>query len=367
MKVNYVYLAQQFENVDEYFEDLRELVKSGEFTLGPYVEKFERKFADYIGVKHCISTNTGTDALILCLKSLGIGAGDEVITVANTFYATAGAIVAAGAIPVFVDCDERMQLDERLIEAAITAKTKAILPVHWGGASPRMNEIMAVAKKHNLYVVEDACPAVGAHIDGKYAGTFGNVNAFSMHPLKPLNVWGDGGMIVTDDDKIADWLRLYRNHGLVDREHIAMWGINSRLQPVQAVVATRLLDIIEDDIQDKIDNVAYVDNALSAYPEFVKIPERPENHREVYQIYILRFKDRDGLLAHLRKNEIEACIHYPIPLHLQEPAKELGYKEGDFPEAERQANDILTLPIHRWLKREQLDFMIDKIKEYYGI
>jgi aminotransferase EvaB len=365
MNVKYAYLDKQFENVDEYFEDLRELVKSGEFTLGPYVEIFEKKFANYIGIKHCISVNTGTDALILCLKSLGIGAGDEVITVANTFYATVGAIVAAGAKPVFVDADERLSIDVSKIEAAITPKTRAIIPVHWAGVPCDINEVCELAKKHNLKVVEDACPSVGANVNGKSCGTFGDINAFSMHPLKPLNVWGDGGMIVTDNDELAEWLRKYRNHGMTDRNHIEFWGVNARLQPVQAVVATRLLDEIESDIQAKIENAKMLDEGLKKLSEFVICQERPENMREVYQIYIQRFKDRDNLVKFLIKNGIEAKVHYPVPLHLQPAAKDLGYKLGDFPNAERQANEVVTLPMHRFVSEEQIQYMLDKITEFY--
>ena len=207
MDVKYAYLDQQFAEVDEYFEDLRELVVSGEYTLGPYIEKFEKKFGDYIGIKHVISTNTGTDALILAFKAAGVKPMDEVITVTNTFYATVGAIVAVGAKPVFVDCDDRFQIDANLIDGAITEKTVAIAPVHWAGCPPDIETIVQIANKHNLTVIEDACPAVGAKVNGRFAGTFGKVNTFSMHPLKLLNVWGDGGMIVTDDDSIAKWLR----------------------------------------------------------------------------------------------------------------------------------------------------------------
>jgi dTDP-4-amino-4,6-dideoxygalactose transaminase len=215
MHVPYSYLNKQFGDVEEYFSDLRELVKTGEFTLGPFVESFEKKFASYIGVKHAIGTNTGTGALILSLKAVGVVPGDEVITVANTFIATVGAIVAVGATPVFIDCDDRFQMDANKIESSITPRTKAIIPVHWGGCSPDMVKIMQIANQYQLAVVEDACPSVGARVNGKAAGTFGKVNAFSMHPLKPLNVWGDGGIIVTNDDKAAEYLRLYRNHGLL--------------------------------------------------------------------------------------------------------------------------------------------------------
>ncbi|MBI3494111.1 MAG: DegT/DnrJ/EryC1/StrS family aminotransferase [Acidobacteria bacterium] len=232
MRVKYAYLDEQFANVEDYFADLRRLVASGEFTLGPYVDAFEQKFARYIGVKHAIGTNTGTDALILALKAVGVKPGDDVVTVPNSFIATTGAIIAAGARPVFVDSDDRYQIDVTKIEAALTPKTRAILPVYWAGCPPDIEAILKIAERHGVPVVEDACPAVGAQVNGRFAGTFGRASAFSMHPLKPLNVWGDGGIVVTNDDAAGTFLRLYRNHGLRDRDHIEIWGVNNRLQLV---------------------------------------------------------------------------------------------------------------------------------------
>ncbi len=365
MQVKYAYLGQQFAEVDEYFEDLRELVASGEFTLGPYVEKFERKFGDYIGVKHVISTNTGTDALILAFKASGVKPGDEVITVTNTFYATVGAIVAVGAKPVFVDCDDRFQIDANLIEAAITEKTTAIAPVHWAGCPPDIEHILQIANKHNLAVIEDACPAVGAKVNGKFAGTFGKVNAFSMHPLKPLNVWGDGGMITTDDDDVSEWLLKYRNHGMVDRNHITFWGVNCRLQPVQAIVGSRLLDTMEELVESRIRNARLLDKGLKSLEDFVVIPQRPESYREVFQLYQVCVQRREELISYLEERGIEPKVHYPIPLHLQEAAKELGHKLGDFPVSEKQADEILTLPAHQHVTPEQIEYTIKAIRSFY--
>ena len=365
MRVNYPYLHQQFAEVDDIFKDLRELVTTGEFTLGPYVENFEKKFGDYIGVKHVISTNTGTDALILALKAVGVKAGDEVITVANSFYASAGAIVAAGGTPVFVDCDKRMQIDVTKIESAITKNTKAILPVHWMGVPADMETILEIAKRSGLEVVEDACPAVGAEINGKRCGTFGKASGFSFHPLKPLNVWGDGGAIVTNDDKVANFLRLFRNHGMTDRDHIEMWGINSRIQPIQAVVASRVLDTVDHSNSVRIRNANLLDEGLRTIPQFIELPERPDKYKSVYQLYVIRAQNRDKLLTFLQKHEIECCIHYPIPLHLQKPALDLGYKRGDFPECEKQANEIITLPAHQYINKEQIKYTLELIHKFY--
>ncbi len=365
MKVKYSYLEDQFADTDEYFSDLKELVRSGEFTLGPYVERFEKKFAEFIGVKHVISTNTGTDALILALKAAGIKPQDEVITVPNTFVATVGAIVACGARPVFVDCDDRFQIDPAKIEKAITKRTRVILPVHWAGCPADILEIVAIADKHGLAVVEDACPAVGARVNGRAVGTFGKANAFSMHPLKPLNVWGDGGMIATNHDEVASFLKLYRNHGLSDRDHIDLWGVNSRLQPVQAVVAMRVLDSIEKLVEIRNRNARLLDTGLQGLEEFIRPPRRPKNYREAYQLYIACAKRRDELVNFFVANEVEAKIHYPIPLHLQKAAAGLGYKKGDFPVCEKQASEILTIPSHQFITEEQIHYMTSLMREFY--
>jgi len=367
MQVKYSYLDQQFADVEAYFQDLRQLVSTGEFTLGPFVEAFENKFAAYIGVKHAIGTNTGTGALILCLKAVGVRAGSEVITVANTFIASAGAIVAAGARPVFVDCDDRYQIDVTKIEAAISPNTAAIMPVHWAGCSPEMGKILEIADHHGIPVVEDACPAVGANIDGRSAGTFGQVNAFSMHPLKPLNVWGDGGIVVTNDDQAAEFLRLYQNHGLVDRDHVEIWGINERLQPIQAVVASRVLDTIEDLVQARIRNARLLDEGLKGLDSCIRPPHRPEGYREVYQLYLATATRRDELVKFLVTHGVEAKVHYPIPIHLQNAARDLGYRRGDFPVCERQAADIITLPAHQHITEEQIDYTVSTIREFYGV
>ncbi len=366
MQVKYAYLDEQFSDVEAYFQDLRALVASSEFTLGPYVEAFEKKFASYVGAKHAIGTNTGTGALILALKAAGVRPGDEVITVANTFIATVGAIVAAGARPVFVDCDARYQIDVDKIETAITPKTTAILPVHWAGCPPEMDRILEVADRRGLPVVEDACPAVGAKIGGRHAGTFGKLGAFSMHPLKPLNVWGDGGIVVTDDDEAARFLRLYRNHGLVDRDHIEIWGVNDRLQPFQAVVGNRVLDTVDGLVEARIRNARLLDEGLKGLEAHIRPPQRLAGYLEVYQLYLVSATCRDDLVKFLIGCGVEAKVHYPIPVHLQNAARELGYKRGDFPVCERQADEIVTLPAHQHISESQIAFVVSSIREFYA-
>ena len=365
MNVPYNYLPLQFSDCDEIFDEWRKLILSTEFTLGPFLENFENQFATFIGSKHVIGTNTGTDALILALKALGIGPGDEVISVPITFYATIGAIIAVGAKPVFVDIDDRYQIDVDLIPIAITSKTKAILPVHWGGAPPDMNAIMSIANDNGIKVIEDACMALGGSINTKQSGTFGHANAWSMHPLKPLNVMGDGGMVSTDDDELADWIRMYRNHGMIDRNHNSIWGVNMRLQPLQAIVASHILKTVDETVEVRNQNAQILDEGLSKLAPFVTVPPRPVGFRESYSLYMARFEKRDELLDYLTERGIEVKIHYPIPLHLQEAAKGLGYKQGDFPVSESYCEEILTLPAHQFITTEQIKFMLDQIEKFY--
>jgi dTDP-4-amino-4,6-dideoxygalactose transaminase len=366
MKVPYNYLPMQFSDVDGIFADWKKLIESTQFTLGSFVEKFEKEFAEFIGCRHVISTNTGTDALILALKAIGVGPGDEVISVPTTFFATTGAIVVVGARPVFVDIDDRYQIDVDHIQQAITPRTKAILPVHWGGASPDMTAIMKTAEDFGLKVVEDACMAPGGSIQGKHPGTFGHANAWSMHPLKPLNVMGDGGMVSTDDDTLAEWMRMYRNHGMIDRDHNAIWGVNMRLQPLQAVVANHVLKTVQETVEIRNRNAHILDEGLKEIADYIKVPPRPVGYRETFSLYMARFKKRDALMNYLIERGIEAKIHYPVPLHLQKAAEDRGYRRGDFPVAEKYAEEILTLPVHQYITENQIEYTLKQIKAFYS-
>ena len=366
IKVPYNYLPEEFSNNKKIFEEWKKLIKSSDFTLGRFMYNFENNFKKYIKAKYCFGTNNGTDALILSLKSLGIGIGDEVITVCNSFYATAGAIHAIGAKIVFVDCDDRFQININQIEQKITKKTKAIIPVHWGGASPDIKKIIKIAKKYKIYVVEDACMGIGALVDKKSPGTFGDVNAFSMHPLKSLNVMGDGGIVATNNYKIAKWIKKYRNHGMIDRDRIDMWGVNYRLQPLQAIVANENLKKIDKFIKIRNNNAKILDAHLSTlYPNII-LPPRESKNIETFSLYMILCEQRDKLKNFLIKNGIEVKIHYPIPLHLQKPAKKTGYKKGDFPIAEEQASKLLTLPVHQYLKLSQIMHIVKKLKQFYS-
>ena len=236
MKVRYSYLKQQFSNCNDLWSDLKKFVVTGDFTLGKELTKFEKSFARLIGTKYAVGVNSGTDAIKLSLKTLGVGFGDEVITAANTFVATVGAITEIGAKPIFVDCDDTFCMDTEELEKKITKKTRAIVPVHFTGYMTDMPKLLKIAKKYNLPIIEDACQSILASINNKNAGCWGDFGAFSLHPLKNINVWSDGGIITTNNKKFYKNLLLLRNHGLIDRDTVKICGYNSRLDTFQAVV-----------------------------------------------------------------------------------------------------------------------------------
>lgn len=367
MKVPYNYLPQEFKDVSEIINGWKELIKSSEYTLGPYIENWERKFAKYVKAKYCISTNNGTDALILSLKSLNLSSKDEVITVANTFYATVGAIVSVGAKPVLIDANDRFQMDHNRIEEAITPNTKAIIPVHWGGSYPDIVSICEIAKRYNITVIEDACMGIGGSINRKHPGTFGEIGAFSMHPLKSLNAIGDGGMLVTDNEELFQWMSKYRNHGMIDRDHIDFWGVNMRLQPLQSVVANIGLPKLENIIVKRNKNALILDNGLNNLKNFVKIPKRVPGNIETFALYMAIFSQRDELRKFLIMNDIEVKIHYPIPLHKQKAAKSTClFNPHKLKNVERQSETLLTIPVHQFLNDDHMHFILKKIYEFYG-
>ena len=365
MKVRYSYLPQQFQDCEDLWQDLRDFVPTGDFTLGKPLTKFENSFAELIGTKYAIGVNSGTDAIKIALKALGIGPGDEVITAANTFVATVGAICELGATPVFVDCDDTFCMNVDLVQNKISEKTKALLPVHFTGYMTDMRKIAKIADQYKLQVVEDACQSILGSIDDRNAGTWGYPAAFSLHPLKNINVWSDGGVIVTDDADLNNKLKLMRNHGLKDRDTVSIMGYNSRLDTIQAVVGNWILPQAKEISDKRISNANYLDNGLMKVNE-ISIPPRPKGYRLVYHLYIVFAKDRDGLLEFCIDRGIEAKIHYPIPIYLQPALKRFGYKKGDFPIADIHTSKIITFPCDQHLEQSQLDYIIETVAEYYG-
>ena len=366
MRIPFSYLGQQFADVDEYLEDIRALVGRSDFTLGAETTEFENRFAAYCGLPFAVGVSSGTDALIISLRLCGVRPGDEVITAANTFIATVGAIAAVGATPVLVDNEDGYTIDPAKIEAKITPRTKAIIPVHYTGNVADMPMIQDIADRHKLVVIEDAAQAIGASLDGKPVGSWGRTACFSVHPLKNINVWGDGGLILTRDEALAEALRLYRNHGLRNRDECAMFGVNSRLDTIQAVVGLRLIGRAQTITERRIAVAVRYDAAFSDLAPAIRVPGRRAGVRHAFHLYMLRVERRDELITHLHECGIEALIHYPIPIHLQEAARDLGYTTGDFPVAEEDAKSIITLPAHQHLDDGQILYVIEKVLEFFA-
>lgn len=369
MRVPFSFLKEQFADPESIFERIRVFLKRCDFTLGQELQEFEKQYAASVGARFAIGVGSGTDALALSLKALGIGPGDEVIVPAHTFIATVGAVVQVGARPVFVDAGRDHLIDASKIAAALTSQTRALLPVHWAGAPAAMPEICKLAEAHGLVVVEDACQALGARINGQHVGTFGAAGAFSVHPLKPLHVWGDGGMIVTNDAALDEKLRLIRNHGMQGRDVVALYGVNSRFDNLQAIVGLEVIKTLDATIDKRISHARRYDKAFAAkgFAGVIEVPPRQGSHKHVVHLYIVTASRRDELLQFLKGQGIDAKVHYPIPQHLQPAAEVWGHKVGDFPMAEHLARNTITLPCHQYLSEEQIDYTISKVAEFYGL
>ena len=364
LRINHSYLVEQFSDYSKIFKKIEKIVKRGDYTLGQEVNEFEKNFAKRTGAKFVIGVGNGTDALYLSLKALNIGKGDEVITVPYTFISTVGAIVTAEAKPVFVDIKEDYNIDENKIKSLITKKTKAIMPVHWAGRPCELDKIKTIAKKYNLKIIQDASQAIDSRFKNKQLIYFGDICTYSMHPLKNLNIWGDGGFIATNNKKIADKLYLLRNHGLINRNKSKIFGYNSRLDTIQAVVANyKLKNKLNTITKKRIKNAYLFDKLLKINPN-VKIMKRLPHVKEVFHVYHINVKKRDQLQQYLIKNNVDAKVHYPIPIHLQPAAKYLKYKKGDFPLAEEMANTSMSLPVHEFIKESDIKYVANLINDF---
>ena len=364
MKVKYLDLQKQFKD-EAFWAAIKTQLEMCQFVMGQEVERFESNFSRLCQTRFALGLNSGTDAIFLALKALEIGPGDEVITVPNSFVATAGAIVAAGSGPVFVDVGPDYNVNVDLIEPAVTERTRAILPVHLTGNPAEMARLMEIAHRLGIYVLEDAAQAVGASIDGKVVGSFGDAGCFSLHPLKNLNVCGDGGVLATSSQEIYERVKLLRNHGLKSRDEIEFFGYNSRLDTIQAAVANHVLKNLASVTERRRKNARIYDNVLKDLGDSVILPPRRGNVLQVFHTYVIQAKNRDGLIAYLSDHGVETKIHYPIPVHLQKPFRSLGYRKGDFPVCEKQSKSIVTLPIHQHLTEEQLYYVSALVKEFY--
>ena len=361
IQISFVNLARgYFSTKDEINKAIQQVLSNQWFILGKELEKFEKEFSSYIGVKYGIGVNSGSDALYLAVKALGIGKGDEVITVSHTFVSTVDAIVRNGAKPIFLDIDpETYTIDVTQIEKKITERTKAIIPVHLYGHPSDMDPIMENAEEHNLFVIEDACQAHGAEYKGKKVGSIGHIGCFSFYPAKNLGAYGDAGMIVTNDEELAGRLRMMRNYGQLKKYYHQFIGVNSRLDEIQAAILRVKLKHL-DEWNEKRRKVARLYNEFLEDSEVIT-PTQSEYAKHVYYVYVIRHKNRDKLEEHLEKNGIQTLIHYPIPVHKQKAYTDLGFA-AKLPETEKICNEILSLPMHPWLKGDEINLIANVIK-----
>ena len=339
-----------------------EVLDSGHYIQGPNVAAFEREFAEFCEAPFATGVANGTCSLHLVLRSMGVGPGDEVITAPNSFFASAAAISLVGARIVFADVNEDANIDPDAIEAAITDRTKAIMPVHLTGRPVDMVRIQAIADAHGLGILEDAAQAVGSSFRGQKVGSWGTAASFSLHPLKSLHAFGDAGILTARDERIIQDVALRKNHGLVDRGTCAEWSFNCRLDEVQAALLRVQLRNVGAKIAERR-RLAHRYHELLR--DYVVVPEEREGEIHTYQTYLIQAGDRDALQAHLRANGVEAIVHYATPLHLQPAAADLGYGPGSFPVTERLSDSILSLPLFPGMTAEQQDRVVTEIASFY--
>ncbi len=363
MKVPFLDLKAQYRAIKEEVDTaILTVVENTAFAGGPFVKAFEDDFAQFCGTKHCVGVSSGTSALWLALNAVGIGKGDEVITAANTFIATAEAISFCSAKPVFVDVDEQTyNMDPWSLEAAITHRTKAVIPVHLFGQMADMDAIMKIARKYNLYVIEDASQAHGAEYQGKRAGSIGDIGCFSFYPGKNLGAYGEAGGIVTNNDEWAEKMRIFRDHGQSKKYYHDIVGWNARMDGIQGGVLSVKLKYLEKWTEMRRRNAALYNELLADDERFIT-PTEAEYGKHVYHIYAIRSKERDQLIRELAEKEVFCGIHYPVPLHLQQAYYFLGYREGVFPVAERCAAEYLSLPMFAELSEKQIHHVVKSLQ-----
>ncbi len=394
MKISLIDLKRQYETIKkESDKKVLEILSSAQYIMGENVKEFEKEISKYLAVKHSISVGNGTDALVIALKALGIGEGDEVITTPYTFFATAESISSVGAIPVFVDVDiDTYNIDPTKVEEKITDKTKAIMPVHIFGQPCNMDPINEIARKHNLKVIEDACQAIGAEYKGQMAGALSDIACFSFFPTKNLGCAGDGGMIVTNDDNLATICKALRTHGSgangqqaynilnnIEEEttedkgtdntvynplkyYNYLIGQNSRLDEIQAAILRVKLRELDSWNNERRENARFYNEELKNTE--IVVPFEDENVKHVYHLYILQSENRTELVNYLKDKGIATGVYYPVPLHLQKAYKDLGYKEGDLPNAEYLSHRTFAIPIFAELTDEEKEYIVENLKKF---
>ncbi len=365
MSVEFVSLKRAYDlYAPEYEEAALRAMRSGWYILGKELECFEENFAAFTGSRHCIGVGNGQEALILAVRALGIGPGDEVITQSNGYIASVLGITENGAAPVFVEPDEYFLMDADKIEAAITPRTKAILCVHLYGQASNMEKIQAIAKKHGLYLIEDCAQCHGAKWNGKMTGTFGDIGCFSFYPTKPIGALGDAGACVTDDPVLAEKLKMLRNYGSGVKYVNQITGVNSRLDDIQAAMLQVGLKHFAEATERRTEIAqAYLTRIRNPH---VRLPETQEGATHVWHVFAVLSDKRDALQAWLLSQGVKTSIHYPIPPHLQQCYAFLGYKEGDFPICEKHAKQLLSLPIYNGMPLEDVDAVIDAVNRFEG-
>lgn len=347
----------------ELMRAVESVLDSGRYILGPEVAAFEREFAEYCQVKFASGISNGTCALHLVLRGIGMDAGDEVITVPNSFVASASSVALAGAKPVFVDICHDGNMDPQRLEDAITSRTRAIVPVHLTGRPAKMNQIMEIARRHNLFVLEDAAQAVGASLDGKRVGSWGDAACFSLHPLKNLHAFGDGGMVTSQDTGLLGRLAKSKNHGLANREQCDFWSFNCRLDEMQAAMLRVQLKHLDAWTETRRNLALRYNDLLRPY---VEVPDEGEGEYCVFQTYVVKTERRDALKQYLNENGVEALIHYATPIHMQPAAKDLGYSAADFPVTMQHVGKILSLPLYPTLTHTQQDRVAELIASFHN-
>jgi dTDP-4-amino-4,6-dideoxygalactose transaminase len=364
-RIGYVNLPAQFEEERaEILQAVEGVFRRGDFIGGEAVAKLEQELSAYLGSPHVVTLNSGTDALILAMKALNIGPGDEVITPPNSFVASTASIVAVGATPVFADVLPDQNIDPAAVGAALTSRTKAILPVHLTGRMADMNPLMAIAKKHGLAVIEDSAQAVGSTYDGRMSGTIGTLGCFSAHPLKNLNAAGDAGFVATTDAGLAERIRRLRNHGLINRSDVTEWGTVSRLDTLQAEVLRIRLRHLASVVARRRRNVTQYRAELAGLPLF--IPPCRDIEFNTFHTFVVQTDRRDEMQKFLARKGIETAIHYPVPIHLQPAAAHLGHRRGAFPMTERQAERILTFPVNQFLSPSDISYICASVREFFA-
>ncbi|MBO5242233.1 MAG: DegT/DnrJ/EryC1/StrS family aminotransferase [Lachnospiraceae bacterium] len=347
---------------EEFEKKALEVLRSGWYVLGNEVKQFEEEFAAYVGSKYCVGLASGLDALWLAFRILGVGEGDEVLVQSNTYIASVMGITINGATPVFVEPDAFYGIDASAIEDKITDKTKAILVVHLYGQACEMDTICAIAKKNNLYLVEDCAQSHGACYNGQMTGTFGDVGCFSFYPSKNLGAFGDGGAITTDNAEVAEKMRIYRNYGSEKRYYNMVVGTNSRLDELQAGLLRVRLSHMQELTEEKIRIGERYDRELKN--DAFALPKRREHANHVFHQYVIRTKQRDELIRHLDEKGIGTIIHYPIPPHLAQAYEYLGFKKGDYPVAEQFADEVLSIPMYNGMTEEEQTYVIEALNAF---